>query len=153
MVGQNVPRRSDADQIAALLDSPEITQLMTELAATRWTGRPGYPVRTMVGMALTKIVYTLPTWTRVVALVSEHGALRAALGCTDPASVPSTSACYRFTAKLRNFKPLLDACLDRVTAALHEQIPELGHHRRHRRQRHARLRQWAEVPLQGWPGA
>jgi uncharacterized protein (UPF0261 family) len=27
---------------------------------------------------------------------------------------------------LRAFKPLLDACLDRVTAALHEQLPDLG---------------------------
>jgi hypothetical protein len=27
---------------------------------------------------------------------------------------------------LRAFKPLLDACLDRVTAALHEQMPDLG---------------------------
>ena len=34
MVEQTVARRSDADQIAALLDSPEITQLINELAAT-----------------------------------------------------------------------------------------------------------------------
>ena len=40
--------------------------------------------------------------------------------------MPSVHACYRFTAKLRAFKPLLDACLDRVTAALHEQMPNLG---------------------------
>jgi len=40
--------------------------------------------------------------------------------------VPSVHACYRFTAKLRKFTPLLDACLDRVTAALHTQLPELG---------------------------
>jgi hypothetical protein len=51
---------------------------------------------------------------------------RAALGCPNLADVPSVHACYRFAAKLRAFKPLLDACLDRVTAALHEQIPELG---------------------------
>jgi hypothetical protein len=59
-------------------------------------------------------------------LVGEHATLRAALGCPDVADVPSVHACYRFTAKLRKFKPLLDACLDRVTAALHEQMPELG---------------------------
>jgi hypothetical protein len=124
MVGQTVARRSH--QIAALLGSPEIDQLVSELAAARWTGRSGYAIRTMVGMALAKSLYTLPTWTRTVALVCEHAALRAALGCPDLASVPSVHACYRFTAKLRAFKPLLDACLDRVTAALHEQIPDLG---------------------------
>ena len=47
-----------------------------DMVATRWTGRPGYPVRTMVGMALAKSLYTLPTWTRTVALVREHAALR-----------------------------------------------------------------------------
>jgi len=126
MAGPKVPPRSDAVQVAALLDSPEINQLVTELAATRWTGRPGYPIRAMVGMALAKSLYTLPTWTRTVGLVREHAALRTAIGCPDPASVPSVHACYRFTAKLRKFTPLLDACLDRVTAALHEQLPELG---------------------------
>jgi hypothetical protein len=126
MVGPTVASRSDAVQVAALLDSPEIDQLVTELEATRWTGRPGYPIRTMVGMALAKSIYTLPTWTRTVALVGEHAALRTALGCPDVADVLSVHACYRFTAKLRAFKPLLDACLDRVTAALHEQMPELG---------------------------
>jgi transposase, IS5 family len=126
VVGLKVARRPDAVQVAALLDSPEIGQLVAELAATRWTGRPGYPLRMMVGMALAKSIYALPTWTRTVALVSEHAALRSALGCTDPASVPSVHACYRFAAKLRAFKPLLDACLDRVTAALHEQLPDLG---------------------------
>jgi hypothetical protein len=80
----------------------------------------------MVGMALAKSLYALLIWTRTVALVSEHAALRIALGCPDPISVPSVHACYRFTAKLRAFKPLLDACLDRVTAALHEQMPDLG---------------------------
>jgi transposase, IS5 family len=126
VVGSTVPPRSDAVQLAALLDSPEIAQLVSELAATRWTGRPGYPIRAMVGMALAKSIYTLPTWTRTVALVSEHAALRAALGCPDVADVPSVHACYRFAAKLRVFKPLLDACLDRVTIALHEQMPDLG---------------------------
>jgi hypothetical protein len=126
VVGSTVPPRSDAVQLAGLLDSPEIAQLVIELTATRWTGRPGCPIRTMVGMALAKSLYTLPTWTRTVALVSEHAALRTALGCPDVADVPSVHACYRFTAKLRAFKPLLDACLDRVTTALHEQMPDLG---------------------------
>jgi len=109
-----------------LLNSSEIDALIVELAATRWTGRPGYPIRTMVGMALAKSLYALPTWTRTVALVREHTALRATLSCPDPSQVPSIDACYRFTAKLRTFKPLLDACIGRVTAALHEQLPELG---------------------------
>ena len=115
----------DAEQVRALLDSPEVAQLIDDLQATRWTGRPGYPIRAMVGMALTKTLYALPTWTRTVALVRDHAALRSALGCSDTDS-PSVYACYRFAGKLRDYNELLDTCLDRVTKALHAQLPEYG---------------------------
>jgi hypothetical protein len=41
-------------QVAGLLDSPEIATLVVALEATRWSGRLGYPIRVMVGMALAK---------------------------------------------------------------------------------------------------
>src|SRR5438445_12322666 len=56
------------------------------------------------------------TWTRTVALVREHAALRDAIAGDGP--VPSVYAAYRFASKLRAYKPLLDACLDRVTTSL-----------------------------------
>ncbi len=77
-------------------------------------------------MALTKSLYALPTWSRTVMLLREHAALREAIGCTDETDVPSVYAAYRFTAKLRRFKPLLDACMANVTAALQAQMPGLG---------------------------
>lgn len=122
MADQTVPPRSAASELAGLLDSPEIAELVAELEATRWTGRPGYPIRAMVGMALVKSLYAIPTWSRTAALVAEHAALRDALGCA-----PSVHACYRFTTKLRAYKPLLDACIDRVIAGLRVQHPDMGH--------------------------
>ncbi len=100
-----------------------MASLIAELEATRWTGRPGYPIRTMVGMALVKSLYVLPTWTRTVRLVAEHAALRDAIG-----GAPSIDACYRFTRKLRQFRPLLDACIASVLTSLHEAVPEFGEH-------------------------
>jgi hypothetical protein len=69
MAVSTVPSRSAAVELAELLDSPEIRRLIADLEATRWTGRPGYPIRAMVGMALAKGIYAIPTWTRTVALV------------------------------------------------------------------------------------
>jgi len=43
----------------------------------------------------------------------------------NPARRPSY-ALYRFTMKLRTHKPLLEACLDRVTASLRAELPEYG---------------------------
>jgi transposase len=106
------------------LDSPEIADLIRELQATRSTGRPGYPIRSMLGMALAKSMYAIPTWTRTTRLVAEHAALQTALGCEG--GCPSEWACYRFAAKLRKFKPLLDSCISAVLARLHEANPGMG---------------------------
>ena len=101
-------------QLSEVLDSPEIAALVSALEATRWTGRPGYPMRGMIGMALAKSIYSVPTWTRTVALVREHAALRAVITTGTP--VASGYACYRFTAKLRLYGDMLDRYIDRMTA-------------------------------------
>ncbi|MDQ3155104.1 MAG: transposase [Actinomycetota bacterium] len=121
MAVQNVPPLRGAAQVAALLDSPEIARLISDLQETRWTGRPGYAIRAMVGLALVKSVYTLPTWSRTVRLVAEHAALQDALGVA-----PSVHAAYRFTVKLREHGAALADCLDRVLAGLREAVPDLG---------------------------
>ena len=123
MVDQTVPIRRDrlAESVAALVDSPEIAELVAELQGLRWTGRKGYPIRSMVGACLAKSLYAIPTWSRTARLIGEHPVLQAAIGCC-----PSVYALYRFTRKLRTHKPLLDACIDRVTAALREQLPGYG---------------------------
>ena len=121
MASTKIPSAHDAQQIAAMLRLPEIVQLTADLGETRWTGRPGYPIRTMIGAALVKAVYALPTWTRTARLVAEHVALREVIG-----DVPSHWACYRFAAKLRDHGDMLTACIDRVLAALREAHPEMG---------------------------
>ena len=82
---------------------------------------PRLPDRAMVGLTLVKSLYALPTWTRTVALVRDHAGLRDVLG-----AVPSADAAYRFTKKLREHGNMLDACIARVLAALHDAKPEMG---------------------------
>jgi len=113
-----VPRGRDAQAIATLL---EIRDLIDDLEVTRWTGRPGYPIRAMVGMALVKSLNCHPTWTRTVALVADHAALQGVLGCA-----PSLDACYRFTRKLRDNHDRLTACIEAVLVRLGDAHPEMG---------------------------
>ncbi|HEX4806634.1 MAG TPA: transposase [Conexibacter sp.] len=124
MATATVAARSASAEVAALLESPEIGALIRHLEQTRWTGRPGYPIRTMVGMALAKSMYALPTWSKLVRLVEEHDGLQAALGCVG--EVPSQWACYRFAKKLRENGDALDACVSRVIAELHRRLPDYG---------------------------
>src|SRR5215208_34406 len=125
MATAKVPPQSAVGQLSEVLDSPEIAALVSDLEATRWTGRPGYPIKSMIGMALAKSIYAVPTWTRLVALVTEHASLRAAVtgGLSD---VPSVYACYRFAVKLRTYSDMLDRCIDSVTASLHTELPGMG---------------------------
>jgi transposase, IS5 family len=121
---RNVARRSVAEDLSGILASPEVSRLIDELQALRFTGRPGYALRAMVGMALAKSMYALPTWTRTVALVREHAVLAAVIAPDGP--VPSLWSCYRFTAKLRDHTDLLEGCIAGVLKELKKRNPMLG---------------------------
>src|SRR5437588_4960500 len=103
MARRIVTQRSVAVEIGSLLDSPEVADLIGELEALRWTGRKGYPIRSLVGACLVKSLYCIPTWTRTVALIAEHAALRDALGPRRPCSrsIASRSSCASTPRRLR----------------------------------------------------
>jgi Transposase DDE domain len=121
MATGKVARRADANEISALLDSPEVAALIAELEALRWTGRRGYGPRTLVGACLIKSLYGFTTWTRVAALIADHPGLQAAIG-----GCPSVFACYRFATKLREHASVLADCLDRIAASLQAELPDIG---------------------------
>jgi hypothetical protein len=121
VVASTVSLPRDTAHVAALLDSPEVASLIAQIEATRWTGRPGYSIRAMVGLALVKSLYCLPTWTRAVALVRDHDGLRDVLG-----AVPSVDAACRFTVKLRAHGDMLAVCIGKMISALREAHPEMG---------------------------
>src|SRR5438270_11835928 len=123
MVGQNIPGRSAASDVAALLDSAEIAAFVEALDGLRWTGRRGYGSRALVGACLVKSLYNIATWSRTARLIAEHDGLQAALG-----DAPSVYALYRFAAKLRQHGDKLADCLDRIIASLAETLPGLGEH-------------------------
>ncbi len=78
----------------------------------------------MVGLALAKSLYALPTWTKTVALVREHWALQRALGCEG--NPPSVYAAYGFQEKLRDHAEMVERCIDGVIAGLRDKLPSYG---------------------------
>jgi hypothetical protein len=124
MASPNVAGGAASATLKQLLDSPEIGRLIEELQATRWTGRPGYPIRTMVGLALTKSLYAIPTWTKTVALVADHWKLQRVLGCEG--NPPSVYAAYRFAEKLRDNGEMVERCIDGVVEGLRSKLPLYG---------------------------
>jgi IS5 family transposase len=78
----------------------------------------------MVGLALAKAIYAVPTWTKIVALVREHWALQRALGCEG--NPPSKWAAYRWAAKLRENGEMVERCIDSVVEGLKAKLPSYG---------------------------
>jgi len=78
----------------------------------------------MIGLALCKSLYAIPTWTKTVALVSEHWALQRALDCEG--KPPSIWSAYRFAEKLRDNGEMVNRCIDGVIAGLKEKLPSYG---------------------------
>jgi hypothetical protein len=115
-----------AETVSVILDSVEIADLIEQIEFLRWTGRPGYSTRTLMGVALTKSLYAIPTWTRTLALVKDHAGLRAAIGCVNDRDVPSIDAMYRFTKKLSLYEGQRQACIDSVLGALGSKNPHMG---------------------------
>lgn len=124
MASPKVAPEQASSVVKTLLESPEIAALIGELQETRWTGRPGYPIRTMIGLALVKSLYALPTWTKAVGLVAEHWRLQRALGCEG--EPPSKWSAYRFAAKLREHDDKLERCIDAVVEGLKAKLPTYG---------------------------
>jgi hypothetical protein len=78
----------------------------------------------MVGLALAKSLYAIPTWTKVVSLVADHWKLQRVLGCEG--NPPSVYAAYRFAEKLRDNGDTLARCIDEVVEGLKAKLPSYG---------------------------
>lgn len=124
MATDRVSARSPVAVIEELLELPEFRQLIAELEATRWTGRPGYGVKTLLGVCLVKHVFALPTWTRVMALIADHWRLQRVLGCEG--NPPSHWSAYRFSRKLRENGESVQRCVDAVVGGLKASLPNYG---------------------------
>lgn len=122
MAHGKVARRTVVTDVAALLDSPEISALIeavNDYGSPR--GRKGYGARALLGSCLIRSLFGLPTFTMTAALIAEHPGLQDALG-----GCPSMWAMYRFSVKLRRNRPAIQACLDSLAASLREQNPDFG---------------------------
>jgi Transposase DDE domain len=78
----------------------------------------------MVGLALAKSLYAIPTWTKVVALAADHWKLQRVLGCEG--KPPSVYAAYRFAEKLRQNGEMVQRCIDSVVEGLKAKLPDYG---------------------------
>lgn len=108
------PSRYDPGVVAEVLNRPEVKDFIDDLEYRRWTGRPGYPLRSAVGALVVRDCYGLHSLAEAVRLIGRHEGLQEVLrggefsGLEDAGDVtPSGWACYRLERLLRDEPELL----------------------------------------------
>ena len=105
----------DSDLIAALAPPP---------ARNGRTGRPSYPTRALFRARLAKDLLNIPYVVELVERLVHDQGLRDI--CEFDDTVPSESTFSRFYKRLEAHQPLVEECLNHLTDALREHLPDLG---------------------------
>lgn len=119
-------QRRGANEVSALADLFEALDDSTLIAAlerTRWTGRPGYPVRAMWRALIASFSLNIVHDTDLVRALHSNPALAQVCGFKRP---PTKYAICRFRRKLTHFNAQVSEVLKAATNALHEALPDFG---------------------------
>ena len=100
--------------------------LLGALEATRWTGRPGYPLQAMWRTYVASYVLNISTFTGLIRALRDNPLLAAACGIDNPDEIPSKYAYCRFLKKLTRFRADLDGCMAALSSNLAGQLPGFG---------------------------
>jgi len=114
------------DDLAALFDALPDDELIEALEATRWTGRPGYPIRVMWRTFVVSYYLGIVHDTDLIRALHANPLLAEACGVDWPDGVPSKFAYCRFRKKLAVFSDLVGNILARCVEALKDALPDFG---------------------------
>ena len=110
--------------LKVVLDSIDDGPLVKALGPPAGTGRPCFPPHAMLRAYLSKFILGFRYNIVLLERLRASPRFRQVCGFTGP--VPSESSLSRFTTRLARYPDLLDECLDGVTTALREVLPDLG---------------------------
>lgn len=120
--GQSKPFAELESVFEALPDAP----LLEALEATRWTGRPGYPIRVMWRSLVASFFLGIVHDTDLIRALQSNPLLAEACGIDWPDGVPSKFAYCRFRKKLVGFSDLVACLLTECVDRLREALPDFG---------------------------
>lgn len=118
-------RTAFAKELKAVFDNLNDENLIAALEKTRWTGRPGNPIKVMWRTLIASYVLDIPTIEGLKRRLEEPF-LAILCGIHSDAGIPSRFAYYRFIKKLIAHKELIEKCMANTIEALKMQLPGFG---------------------------
>ena len=114
-----------AKELKAVFENLQDGELLKALEKTRWTGRPGNPIKVMWKTTIASYVLDIPTIEGLRRRLQEPF-LAIQCGIFSNKQIPSRFAYYRFTRKLIAHRGLIEKCMAKTINALREQLPEFA---------------------------
>lgn len=117
-----------ARELKAVFENLHDEELLEAIERTRWTGRPGYPIKVMWRTIIAGYVLDIPTIQALIKTLRNGRDIFLAIQCgiQSEGEVPSRFAYYRFIKKLVAHKEIIEKCMAKTIEALRKRYPDLG---------------------------
>lgn len=114
------------ESLQAVFEALPDQELLKVLEATRWTGRPGYPIRVMWHTLVASFYLGIIHDSDLVRALRNNPLLASACGIDSPEGIPSKFAYCRFRKKLAAFNDQVGKVLADCVEALRGELPDFG---------------------------
>ena len=114
-----------AKELEAVFENLHDDELLEALQNTRWTGRPGNPIRVMWKTIIASYILDIPTIEGLRRRLQEPF-LAIQCGIYSEGEIPSRFAYYRFVKKLIPHTTVIEKCMAQTIEAIGEKLPEFS---------------------------
>lgn len=115
-----------AKELSAVFDNLHDQELLGALQRTRWTGRPGFPIKVMWRTLVAGYVLNIATIQELIRTLHRNPFVAVQCGICSDNEVPTRFAYYRFIKKLMAHEDLIEKCMAKTIDTLKERLPDLG---------------------------
>ena len=113
-------------ELKGIFENLHDKELLEALERTRWTGRPGYPIKVMWRTTIASYVLDIPTIQELIRTLHRNPFLAIQCGILSYPEIPTRFAYYRFIKKLVTHKAVIEKCMAKTVEAIKDKLPELG---------------------------
>jgi len=115
-----------ARELNAIFNNLHDGELLKALERTRWTGRPGYPIKVMWRSTIASYVLNIPTIQELIRILHRNPFIAMQCGIYYKEEIPTRFCYYRFAKKLIAYHDLIEECMAKTVGALVELLPRFG---------------------------
>lgn len=122
---QGFERAAFAKELEAVFQNLHDEELINALEKTRWTGRPGNPIRIMWNTIIASHVLDIPSIEGLRRRLREPF-LAIQCGIYSDSEIPSRFSYYRFIKKLIAHRELIEKCMVKTINTIKKKMPGFG---------------------------